>query len=165
MPNAHNKDSPEVINRKLADIGETLTRAVDVEQYRSSSTIMRVFNSGQCQTDDDTESKCNTKATLRLTCNDKINGYETYHKINILEEDKRINQSFAKTKNQADIETADVYETIKCHTNKNQSKLLSNSPEINHIVSRVHNNIHHPQRTKIARGSITIPVEIILERI
>ena len=108
-----------VINRKLADIGETLTRAVAVEQYRSSSTIKRALSSSQCQTDDDNESKFNTTSTLRLTYNDKINGYETYHKSNILEEDRRINQNPTKTKNQADVENADVSETIKYHTNKN----------------------------------------------
>ena len=31
LPNAHNKDSPEVINRTLVDIGETLTCAVAIE--------------------------------------------------------------------------------------------------------------------------------------
>ena len=83
---------------------------------------MRESTSGQCQTDDDTESKCNTKAILRLTCNDKINEYDVYHKNNILEEDKNINQNFIKNKNQTDVETTGAYKTIKCHTNKNQSK-------------------------------------------
>ena len=59
---------------------------------------------------------------------------------NILEEDKRINQSFTKTKNQADVETADASETIKSHTTKNQSKLLSKSPEINHVVRKAYHN-------------------------
>ena len=80
---------------------------------------MRESNSGQYQTDDDTESKCNTKATLRLTCNDKMNEYDTHNKSNILEEDKRTNQSFTNDKNQGHVETVDAYKTIKCHTNKN----------------------------------------------
>ena len=63
-----------------------------------------------------------------------------------MEEDKRINQSFTKNNNQADVQTADAYKTIKCHTNKNQSKSLSYSPEINYIVSTVYNNIHHSSR-------------------
>ena len=37
LPNAHNKFSPEVINRTLADIGENLTHVVAIEQSRSSS--------------------------------------------------------------------------------------------------------------------------------
>ena len=47
------------------------------------------------------------------------------HKSNILEEDKSINQSFTKTKNQADVETVDAFETIKSYTNKiNQNYLV-----------------------------------------
>ena len=37
LPNAHNKDSPEIINRTVVDIGEKLTHTVAVEQSRSSS--------------------------------------------------------------------------------------------------------------------------------
>ena len=74
--------------------------------------------------------------------------YLDEHKSNILKDNKNINQSFTKTKNQADLETAVAFETIENHTTKNQSKLLSNSPEINHVVSKAHNNTHHSHRTK-----------------
>ena len=85
------------------------------------------------------------------------------YKSKIFEEDKSINQRFTKTKNQADVETADVFETMRSHTTNNQSKLLSNGPEINHVVSKTHNNTHNSHRTKIARGRMIIPVEITLE--
>ena len=65
-----------------------------------------------------------------------------------MEEDKRINQSSIKTKNQTDVETVDAYETIKIHTTKHQSKLLSKSPEIDHVVRKAHHNIHNSHRTK-----------------
>ena len=74
--------------------------------------------------------------------------YVDGHKSNILEEDKRINQSFTKTKNQTDVETAEAFETIKSHTTKNQSKLPSKSPEINQVVRKAHYNIHNSHRTK-----------------
>ena len=73
---------------------------------------MRESNSVHCQTEDNTESKCNTKTTLRLTCNNKINEYNTYNKSNILEEDKSINQSFTNDNNHAEVETAGAYKTI-----------------------------------------------------
>ena len=74
--------------------------------------------------------------------------YVDRHRSNILEKDKRINQSFTKTKNQADVETAEAYETIKSHTTKNQSKLPSKSPEINQVVRKAHHNIHNSHKTK-----------------
>ena len=37
LPNTHNKDSSEAINRTLVDISENLNHTVDVEQSRSSS--------------------------------------------------------------------------------------------------------------------------------
>ena len=70
------------------------------------------------------------------------------HRSNILEEEKRINQSFTKPKNQTDVETAEEFESIKSHTTKNQSKLLSKSHEINHVVRKVHHNIHNSHRTE-----------------
>ena len=73
---------------------------------------MRESNSVHCQTEDNNESKCNTKATLRLTCNNKINEYNTYNKSNILEEDKSINQSFTNDNNHAEVETSGSYKTI-----------------------------------------------------
>ena len=93
-----------------------------------------------------------TEATVEADNDDSTKGvFPTPldgHKSNILEDDKNLNQSFTKSKNQADVETVDTFETIKSHTTKNQSKLLSNSPEINHVVSKAHNNTHNSHKTK-----------------
>ena len=51
--------------------------------------------------------------------------------------------------NHADVETSDVSKTINFHTNKSNTGLLNYSPEINNIVSTVHNIKHNSsQRTK-----------------
>ena len=83
--------SQQTIVAANLDIPLNIHNQFNNERNNNNTTIMREYNSVHCQTDDNTESKCNTKATLRLTCNDEMNEYNTYNKSNILEEDKSIN--------------------------------------------------------------------------
>ena len=63
-----------------------------------------------------------TKATVEADNDDSTKGvFPTSldgHKSNILEDDKNLNESFTKSKNQADVKTVDIFEIIKSHTTK-----------------------------------------------
>ena len=70
------------------------------------------------------ESRCNTKSTLLLICNDEIDEYITYNGSTILDEEKRINQRLINAENHADVETPVISKTINRHTNENKNVLL-----------------------------------------
>ena len=79
-----------------------------------------ISDSVNCQTDDNNDSKCNTKATLLLTCNDEINECNNYKDSTILDEEKSIKQRLTHESN-VDAETEDVSKPINCHINENNN--------------------------------------------
>ena len=98
-------------------------------------------NSIHCKTDDNNESRYNTKSILLLTCNDEIDEYNTCNESTILDDEKGIDQRLTNAENNADVENVDIYKTINRHSNENNNVLiLTYKHEINTCIYYKDNN-------------------------